>query len=236
MIACVCCGVAGFVLSVVGGGKVTARQTCRLSANVVLVQCSGTYRQDWGSLLVLKEVLHDEGRAMKRVQLCPGVVPHCVLRYKAGSEMLVMPCLVPVSDMCGKLSDAQRVVMARSASVALRQVHGAGVLHCDIKPHNMFLVDEKDPSTVRIGDFGSAHLDFSGQENEKWYFTGTRAFCFSSQHPPSEERDFRSLCLSLFWLRFPWKCSEDMPSWEEVVSDAGAAEAWSAFNSPGEST
>ena len=55
----------------------------------------------------------------------------------------------------GPLSLAQAVEIAKSVSRALIHAHGAGILHCDIKPANV-LLDHGDQA--RLGDFGQSRL------------------------------------------------------------------------------
>src|SRR5262245_63952085 len=54
---------------------------------------------------------------------------------------------------------AEALWIARQASSALAAAHGAGVIHRDVKPDNMFLVGErKNPHALKILDFGLARL------------------------------------------------------------------------------
>ncbi|AKT37089.1 serine/threonine-protein kinase PknK [Chondromyces crocatus] len=57
----------------------------------------------------------------------------------------------------GQLSVAEAIVLGRRVAEALAEAHARGVVHRDIKPGNLFLVDG-DPGRVKILDFGVAHV------------------------------------------------------------------------------
>jgi hypothetical protein len=224
---CLCC--AAFTLWF-GRRRVKASQRQRLGGRVFVVYCNPSAVPSWQSV-VLKLPSGDEVRALRRLARCPGLIAHCIVGAGMDGEVILMPLLIPLSKLAGKLTAAERMRLAKMLCRVLVHFHERGVLHCDIKPHNMYVADMHNLSSLCIGDLGSARLDFNGQENEKWLFQGTRMFCLSSKRPPSEQRDFESLCFSVYWLRCPWKCTDDMPSWNEVLEDPVAAEVWSFFES-----
>lgn len=195
-----------------------------------VVCCDPLLSWSWDAV-VLKLPSGDEVRTLRRLARCPGVVAHCIVGAGVDGEVILMPLLVPLSQLAGKLTSADRMRLAKTLCRVLVHFHESGVLHCDIKPHNMYVADKTNLNSVCIGDVGSARVDFKGQENERWRFQGTRMFCLSSKRPPSEQRDFESLCFSMYWLRCPWKCTDDMPTWNQVLEDPVAADVWAFFNS-----
>lgn len=59
-------------------------------------------------------------------------------------------------EECGPGTPAQVASLARQASAALAAAHQAGVVHRDMKPANVFLVDEPGGFRVKVLDFGLA--------------------------------------------------------------------------------
>ena len=59
----------------------------------------------------------------------------------------------------GTLDPFEAAVIARQVALALAELHRCGVIHRDIKPHNIFLTGNPlDPiGAVKVGDFGIAH-------------------------------------------------------------------------------
>ena len=55
----------------------------------------------------------------------------------------------------GPLNSEQTVRIARSVGEALVHAHGAGILHCDLKPANVLIDGNSD---ARLGDFGQSRL------------------------------------------------------------------------------
>ncbi|MBK6886644.1 MAG: protein kinase [Tetrasphaera sp.] len=77
-----------------------------------------------------------------------GPRPFIVTRYIAG------PSLDQVVDAHGKLSGPALLQLGRGLAQALHAIHGAGVVHRDVKPGNVLLLDG-EPVLI---DFGIAHI------------------------------------------------------------------------------
>ena len=217
----------------VGRCRVKASQKRRLGPRVFVVRCDPCLAPQWQDV-VLKLPSGDEVKALRRLVRCPGVLAHSIVGAGFDGEVILMPMLVPLSQLAGKLTAAECMHMAKMLCRVLVRFHERGVLHCDIKPHNMYVADMKDLNSVCIGDFGSSRVDFNGQENEKWLFQGTRMFCLSSKRPPSEQRDFESLCFSVYWLRCPWKCTDDRRRLPGLVTTAMSGWEGGDFEDEGE--
>jgi serine/threonine-protein kinase len=77
---------------------------------------------------------------------------YLTMEYVAGtalSDMLVQRGPLPIAMTLGILAEA---------ADALHHAHAAGVVHRDIKPHNMILADHPHGSIVRILDLGMAKI------------------------------------------------------------------------------
>ena len=86
-----------------------------------------------------------------------------------GNPCIVMPLLPGVSlqqrlqDAAGPLPLAEILRIAREASLGLAAAHAAGLIHCDIKPANLWLEAPQD--RVKILDFGLAVTHGEGHGN-----------------------------------------------------------------------
>lgn len=58
----------------------------------------------------------------------------------------------------GKLSLARATAITRQAADALACVHEQHIVHRDLKPENMIIVDEPEPDTLKLIDFGLARF------------------------------------------------------------------------------
>jgi hypothetical protein len=202
-----------------------------LGSRVMLVRLNAPLLT-WGCDVVVKEVLQIAERAALRrlaVHRVKGVVPWLPLDSAAASSAagIVMPRLTCLAHL-KHMSDEERRSIGRQLLAILRDVHAVGVLHCDIKPHNVLL---NEHHTAVLGDFGSAVLDTDSDveaENDenRHSFDGTRMFCASCSDPPSRKRDVQSLCYSLVWLRRPWHTNKRKPSWHSVLQDHVACTIW----------
>jgi hypothetical protein len=200
----------------------------RMLGSGVMSVCMDAPVLAWGCDVVVKQVLRcAEREVLQRLAICrvKGVVQWLPLNSGTGIVMPLLTCLANRSH----LDDEGRLLVGRQLLAALRDVHAVGVLHCDVKPHNVLLTEQYE---AVLGDFGSAVLDADSDDDEtqndenRHSFSGTRMFCVSSSAPPSRMRDIQSLCYSLVWLRRQWHTNKRKPSWRSVLEDPVACVIW----------
>jgi tRNA A-37 threonylcarbamoyl transferase component Bud32 len=109
----------------------------------------------------LRERFEREARAIARIQH-PGVIAlYDSGELDDGTAVLVMERLTGC-DLWSQLRDhgrgtpAQVAELVRQGCAALRAAHRAGVVHRDVKPENIFLVNDATGFRVKILDFGVA--------------------------------------------------------------------------------
>jgi formylglycine-generating enzyme required for sulfatase activity len=83
-----------------------------------------------------------------------GVVPYIVMELLDGFS------LAELIASGGRLSLSTAVVLVRQVGSALESAHERGIVHRDIKPHNVFILHESpgEPLFVKVLDFGIAKM------------------------------------------------------------------------------
>jgi eukaryotic-like serine/threonine-protein kinase len=179
------------------------------------------------------EQLHREV-AVKRVALAPGEDPERVTREALASARLAHPAIVALYEACpvqdafyliselvdgdtlarliadDALSDEQVLAIGRALCSALAHAHSRGVVHRDVKPHNVLVprdagADAAAPEVLggvaKLTDFGGARL--SGQDvlTRTGDVLGTLAYMAPEQsegREAGEPVDVYSLALVLY--------------------------------------
>jgi hypothetical protein len=145
----------------------------------------------------LRERFEREARTVARIQH-PGVVA----LYDSGeledeSAFLVMEMLTGRDLGCqlkthGRGTPAQVAELVRQGCAALRAAHRAGVVHRDVKPENIFLVDVPGGFRVKILDFGLAKsTTFDRGLTQAGMVMGTPAY-MSPEQVQGEDVDART--------------------------------------------
>jgi len=96
------------------------------------------------------------------------------------------------------VTDSLRVVLR--ASEALAVAHAAGVVHRDVKPSNLFLVDG-DPDATKVFDFGVARVDGHAL-SQRGDVIGTAGYMAPEQALAEEDVDARADVFSLGCVLF----------------------------------
>lgn len=93
--------------------------------------------------------------------------------YYIAMEYLSGLNLAQLIEKFGPLPPARAVRIAMQICEALDEAHAAGVIHRDLKPHNLFLTyTPEEPDFVKLLDFGIARLSTTESECERLTWTG----------------------------------------------------------------
>lgn len=98
----------------------------------------------------------------------------------------------------GALAPRTAAAVALQIAEALRAAHGAGVVHRDIKPHNVLVTDTGD---IKVGDFGIARAATSSTMTRTGSILGTAHYISPEQamgEPVGQESDLYSLGVVLY--------------------------------------
>jgi serine/threonine-protein kinase len=99
-------------------------------------------------------------------------------------EMLVGEDLDALLTRAGRLQPATVVLLLQQAALALDKTHAMGVVHRDLKPHNLFITRRDDGSPcLKILDFGIAKLIDSTGGSQRTRSAGTPVYM-----PPEQVR------------------------------------------------
>jgi serine/threonine protein kinase len=134
----------------------------------------------------------------------PGIVTLYELGEEDGNALLVTE-LVEGSTLArlanaGELSDREIGEIGADLCEALDHAHSRGVVHRDIKPQNVQVVEDSEPR-AKLMDFGVAHLADDSPLTAVGDVVGTLAYMAPEQaegKPAGPEADVYSLALTLY--------------------------------------
>jgi eukaryotic-like serine/threonine-protein kinase len=121
-----------------------------------------------------------EARAACAVQHPNVVQVHDVIETDDGTPVLVMELLEGETlqaklDRDGKLTVEETVAIILRVVSAVGTAHALGVVHRDLKPDNIFLVETPDGTDVKVVDFGIAKIQSPESSGQTAALTSTNA-------------------------------------------------------------
>jgi serine/threonine-protein kinase len=107
-----------------------------------------------------------------------------------------------VIQACGRMAPAVVVQYALQACSALSEVHELGLVHCDVKPSNLFLAASRHASArLKLLDFGIARSRLESNRGQHWsspdWVVGSPLYCSPEQLQGGTELDGRTDIWSL---------------------------------------
>ncbi|MFZ6030909.1 MAG: protein kinase domain-containing protein [Chloroflexota bacterium] len=124
--------------------------------------------------------VHDFGLDQERLFI--------VMEYVPGTDLKAL------LQRRGRFTVAEALPLMIQACAGLGYAHRAGLVHCDVKPHNLIVTPEQ---RVKVTDFGIARALVSIEPDEKSTVVWGSPQYFSSEqaagHPPSPASDVYSL-------------------------------------------
>lgn len=139
--------------------------------------------------------------------------------YYIAMEYLQGMDVANIVERFGPMPPARAIRVAMHACLALEEAHAAGIIHRDIKPHNLFMTRVgDDPDFVKLLDFGIVRLrdptSMSGDLTWTGVVVGTPAYIAPElmEGAPADERsDIYALGVTLHLLMTGRSPFEDYP-------------------------
>jgi eukaryotic-like serine/threonine-protein kinase len=163
--------------------------------------------------VAVKEIAGADARVMREAQAAARLNhPGIVTLYELGSEgdrLLLVSELVEgatLADLasCGDLSDREVAELGADVCAALAHAHERGVLHRDVKPHNVIVrLDHGAGRQAKLMDFGIASVAGAPTLTAAGEVVGTLAYMAPERAqgaPGDKPADVYSLALTLFEL------------------------------------
>jgi serine/threonine-protein kinase len=153
---------------------------------------------------------HAVERFLREVRAVRGLdSPHVVRVLAASDEKAAVPYLVMErlrgQDLAqlvrsGSIASSVLIVMLSQVGAALEQAWAHGVVHRDLKPHNIFLCDD---GTWKVLDFGVAALDDHSGTLTQGKVVGTPAY-MAPEQARGERVDQRADLYALAAIAYRW--------------------------------
>ncbi len=195
-----------------GGMAVVYRAQDHLLERNVAVK---VLREDFSSDPAFRERFRQEAKAAANLSH-PNIVTIHDFGIDSGRLFIVME-YVPGTDMYsllqkrGRFSVEEALPIIRQACAGIGYAHRAGLVHCDVKPHNFIITPDK---RLKVTDFGIARALASIQSDERTTVVWGSPQYFSPEQaaggPPSPASDVYSLGIVMYYMltgRLPFTAS-----------------------------
>jgi serine/threonine protein kinase len=160
-------------------------------------------REEYSSDQSLQERFRHEGKAAANLSH-PNIVAIYDFGFDQGKLFIVME-FVPGTDLktmidqLGHFKPVDAIPLVVQACAGIGYAHRAGLVHCDVKPHNMLVTPDR---RLKVTDFGIARMMATSNPDQKmdivWgsplYFAPEQAAGF----PPTPASDVYSLGIVLY--------------------------------------
>jgi serine/threonine-protein kinase len=160
-------------------------------------------RENFSADQAFRERFHQEAKAAANLAH-PNIVTIHDFGLDAGRLFIVMEYLPgtnlkSILQRRGRLSVEESIGLMVQACAGVGYAHRAGLVHCDIKPHNLLITPDK---RLKVTDFGIARALASIQPEEKMDVVWGSPQYFSPEQaaggPPSPASDVYSLGVILY--------------------------------------
>jgi serine/threonine-protein kinase len=183
-----------------GGMAVVYRAHDRMLERDVAIK---VLRESFSSDPAFRDRFHQEAKAAANLSH-PNIVTIHDFGFDAGRLFIVMEYvpgdhLKNIIKKRGKLSVEESLSLAVQACAGIGYAHRAGLVHCDIKPHNMLITPDM---RLKVADFGIARALASISPEEKVEVVWGSPQYFSPEQaagaPPSPASDVYSLGVVMY--------------------------------------
>jgi serine/threonine-protein kinase len=127
----------------------------------------------------------------------------------------------------GRLEAARALIVARQMLVGLGEAHRLGIVHRDVKPHNVMLIDVGGLETVKLFDFGIAAIERAALKlTAPGTAFGTPEYIAPEQalgHKVDSRADLYAVGVVLFEMltgKLPFDCANDVQFLRAHIKDA----------------
>lgn len=172
-------------------------------------------REDYSSDPAFRERFRQEAKAAANLSH-PNIVTVHDFGIDAGRLFIVME-YVPGTNLNallekrGRFTVSETIALIQQACAGIGYAHRAGLVHCDVKPHNFLITPD---NRLKVTDFGIARALASIQPEEQAEFVWGSPQYFSPEQaggkPPSPASDVYSLGVVMYYMltgRLPFTAS-----------------------------
>lgn len=146
---------------------------------------------------VLSELKHPHISMFYSYGVLPSKIPYIAMEYLEGQTLAAL-----LND--GAIPSKRAILLALQICSAMECAHKAGVIHRDLKPQNIFLLNDPEPDYIKLLDFGLAKYETKAEEQvltKTGELIGTPEFLCPEQclgRKADERSDIYALCCIMY--------------------------------------